>query len=78
VVLGDWYDYNVMNHSVSPSDQSYIVRTARGEHAKLRILAWRDGVFEIAIGPIGRTLSTGEVEVDATSERVADPNATHF
>jgi hypothetical protein len=48
------------------------VRTARGEHAKLRILSWRDGVFEITIGPIGRTLSAGEVELDAT----AGSNAT--
>jgi hypothetical protein len=65
VVLGDWYDYNPMNHTLSPSDQSYIVRSARGEHAKLRILSWRDGVFEIAIGPIGRTLSAGEGDASA-------------
>jgi HmuY protein len=56
-VLGDWYDYNPMTHAVSPSALSFIVRSASGEHFKLRILSWRDGVFEIEVGPIGQATS---------------------
>lgn len=66
-VLGDWYDYNPMNHSVTPSDLSFIVRTARGDHAKLRILSWKDGVYTISIGPIARTRAVRELEVDASA-----------
>jgi len=36
-VLASWFDYDVETHEVSPKDAAYIVRTATGSYAKIKI-----------------------------------------
>ena len=52
-VLNGWYDYNPSTHAISPKAQSYLVRTASGGYAKLRITAYAGGVFNIGLGELG-------------------------
>lgn len=64
-VLANWYDYNPSTHSVTPGDRTYIVRTANGDHAKLRVWTWRDGEMALSLSPIERLMDTRETTVDA-------------
>lgn len=34
--LGDWYDYSMLTHLLSPRPRTFLVRTADGRYAKLR------------------------------------------
>ncbi len=52
-VLNGWYDYNPTTHAISPKAQSYLVRTASGAYAKLRITSYAGGVFNIDLGTLG-------------------------
>ena len=45
--LATWYDYDPETHAVSPRDAHFVLRTADGSLAKLRIAAWADGHFTI-------------------------------
>lgn len=65
-VLADWYDYDPSTHSVTPGDRTYIVRTANGDHAKLRVWTWRDGEMALSLSPIERLMDTRETTVDAS------------
>ena len=38
LALGDWYDYDVMNHTLSPKDRTYFVRTSEAAIYKFRIV----------------------------------------
>jgi hypothetical protein len=48
-VLGSWFSYDVSTHSVTPKRDIWLVRTATGGYAKLRIWSWSDGVFQISL-----------------------------
>lgn len=51
--LNGWYDYDGATHAVSPKPVAFLVRTAAGDYAKLRISAWSDGVYTIDVGTLG-------------------------
>lgn len=38
--LGDWYSYHFLSHLLEPTGRTYVVRTARGAYAKLRVLGY--------------------------------------
>lgn len=64
--LGRWYDYNPGTHSVMPGDRSYLVRTADGGYAKLRVWRWNNGEFALSFAPVARKVEVIELDVDAT------------
>lgn len=66
-VLGGWFDYDPLTHTVTPRADVWIVRTARGEYARLRIWDWRDGVFRLSLDPIEVAPAAHSIEVDASS-----------
>lgn len=55
--LGAWYDYNPMTHAVTPMDTDWVVCTADGGLARLRITAYADDrfSFEWTYAGAGRT-----------------------
>ncbi len=38
--LEDWYDYSFLTHLLEPGPTTWILRTADGRHAKVRILGY--------------------------------------
>ena len=62
-----WYDYDPSTHRVTASDRVYLLRMANGDHAKLRIWRWEDGVFHLTLAPIARRIETATLEVDASA-----------
>ena len=46
-VLGAWFNYDEVNHVVSPKAEIYAVRTADGGYAAIRILSYSDGVYTL-------------------------------
>jgi hypothetical protein len=66
-VLEDWYDYDGTFHRVTPSDLVFVVRTARGGYAKLRIHAWDAGRFVLTLAPIEARPVVHTFTVDASS-----------
>ncbi len=65
-VLSDWYDYDSTTHQVSPKNVVFLVRTAGGGYAKLRILAYASGKFTVALAPVTWKVETVTLEVDAS------------
>jgi len=45
--LAGWYDYDPASHQLSPGDRSYLIRTADGRYARMRITAYTDGLYRI-------------------------------
>lgn len=43
--LGAWYDYNPMTHAVTPKDTDWVVCTADGGFARVRITDYADGAL---------------------------------
>jgi hypothetical protein len=67
-VLGDWYDYDGATHAVSARpDDSYIVRGANGDYAKLRIFGWDGGVYRLELAPVTLAPETQTTTVDASA-----------
>ncbi|MCB9602566.1 MAG: HmuY family protein [Sandaracinus sp.] len=67
--LGAWYDYDPTTHAVSPREAVFAIRGAAGDYAKLRVLAWEDGVFRLELAPIAR-------EVDRRTSTIEASDAT--
>jgi hypothetical protein len=63
-----WYDYNPRFHSLTPKEQSFLIRTADGGYASLRIWDWDDGLFYVSADVIARRVEVREVEVDASTD----------
>ncbi len=57
-VLNGWWDYDMTTHAVSPRDVTYLVRTADGDLAKLKITGWAGGIFELALAYAGPGATT--------------------
>lgn len=66
-VLAGWYDYDPATHRVSPGDRTYLVRTATGGYAKLRVWRWRDGEYALSFTPVARRVDVVELDVDASA-----------
>lgn len=47
-ILGSWFSYDISTHTLTPKRDIWLVRTARGDYAKLRIWSWNDGVFQVS------------------------------
>lgn len=52
-VLGAWWDYNLETHQVSPADKTFLVRTADGDFAKVRIETYVSGVYTLKVAYAG-------------------------
>ncbi|HJK98586.1 MAG TPA: HmuY family protein [Polyangiaceae bacterium LLY-WYZ-14_1] len=63
--LGGWFDYNPMGRVVTPGDRTYLLRTASGDYAKLRVWTWDDGRMDISLNPVDRRIDYPSVTVDA-------------
>jgi HmuY protein len=48
-VLGTWYAYDAATHVVSPRDTAFVVYTAAGELAGLKVLSYGSGIYRVAI-----------------------------
>lgn len=65
-VLAGWFDYDPVGHIVTPGDRTYLVRTADGGYAKLRVWRWDDGAYDLSLLPVERAVEVVELEVDAS------------
>ena len=65
--LVGWYDYDPATHTLAPGDRSYLVRTADGGYAKLRIWRWRDGELALSFVAVARRVDVIALDVDATA-----------
>jgi len=65
--LGGWFDYDPTVHLVTPGDRSYLLRTADGGYAKLRVWAWDDGEITVSIRPVDRRIDYPTLTVDAST-----------
>lgn len=50
--LSAWFNYDPVNHSVSPREAVFTVRDAEGGVHKLRVLSWEDGRYDLEVGPV--------------------------
>ena len=55
--IGEWYDYNVMTHELTPKEEVYVVRSHGGDLFKVTIGTWYGGegvpaIFEVAWAPL--------------------------
>ena len=48
-VLGDWFDYDLTTHVISPKPVVFLVRTRNGDLAAMQITAWDDGSYQLRI-----------------------------
>ncbi|MBO9541418.1 hypothetical protein J7643_12590 [bacterium] len=80
-VLSAWWNYNSANHTVSPKDRVYFVRTATGGYAKLKIEAYlnKSGRYAIKFLPLASTatVQTTNLTVD-TAQVSSQPQAWSY
>jgi len=65
--LNGWYDYDSNTHAISAGERSYVVRTASGSFAKLRIWNWADGLYQLSLEAIETTFEPTRLELPATA-----------
>ncbi|MBJ6761116.1 hypothetical protein JGU66_10110 [Myxococcaceae bacterium JPH2] len=65
-VLGDWYDYDVNTHVVSPKARVFLVRTASGGYARLRITAYAAGRYTVQLAAVPVDVGVTKLTVDAS------------
>lgn len=59
-----WFRYNPSDHTLSPAERTYVVRTVEGRHYKFRVLDYYD-----AVGTAGHlTFSWGEIGPPSTPD----------
>lgn len=51
--LGAWYDYDPTTHAVSPKDATFVVKTADGSFAKVRVTSWNAGILGLSFAYAG-------------------------
>lgn len=64
--LSRWYDYDPALHAVTPKEQSFLLRTADGGYARMRIWHWDDGTFHVTFDALPRTVELRTLTVDAS------------
>ncbi|MFK7991381.1 MAG: HmuY family protein [Sandaracinaceae bacterium] len=64
--LLNWYDYDPVRHAVSPTDQTYLLRTASGGYARMRIWTWEDGHYAMSLHGVERRVVARTLSVDVT------------
>lgn len=70
-----WFDYNADNHTLSPANRTYVVRTVEGRHYKVKILDYYDAVgvaghLSFTWGEIGPPSTPDSFTVDANGGTV--------
>ncbi|WP_224361463.1 HmuY family protein [Hyalangium versicolor] len=65
-VLGDWYDYDVNTHVVSPKARVFLVRTASGDYARLQITSYSSGKYTVRFTSVPRQVAVVQLAVDAS------------
>lgn len=65
-VLGDWYDYDMTTHAVSPKARVFLVRTAQGGYARLRITSYASGRYSVLLAPVPSEVTVTRLTVDAS------------
>lgn len=65
-VLGDWYDYDINTHVVTPKARVFLVRTAKGEYARLRITRYDAGRFTLLLTSVPREANVVRLTVNAS------------
>lgn len=65
--LSAWFDYDFATHTVAPKDITFVVRTASGNYARLRVWHWDAGIVRLSIAPIEVRPETVEIRVDAST-----------
>lgn len=65
-VLDTWFDYDMTTHAVSPRDTTFVVRTAAGGYARLRIASHAAGRYTLRLTPLERQVETVRLTVDAS------------
>jgi len=50
--FAEWYDYDPSTHKVTPKPQFYLLRTADGGYAKLMILSYTSGVYQVRLARV--------------------------
>ncbi|XXF75377.1 HmuY family protein [Myxococcaceae bacterium GXIMD 01537] len=68
-VLNNWFDYDMTTHAVTPKARVFIVRTARGEYARLRITTYASGRFTVLLSPVPRAAEVVRLTVDASDSQ---------
>lgn len=61
-VLGSWFSYDISTHTLTPKRDIWLIRTASGSYAKLRIWSWSDGIFRISLDPLPTAGVEAEME----------------
>ncbi|ADO75066.1 HmuY family protein [Stigmatella aurantiaca] len=64
--LNDWYDYDLNTHVVTPKNRVFLVRTARGDYARLRITSYASGKYSVLFTPVPVQPETVKLTVDAS------------
>jgi hypothetical protein len=64
--LNDWYDYDVNTHVVTPKKRVFLVRTAKGDYARLRIHSYASGKYSVLFTPVPVQAETVQLTVDAS------------
>lgn len=67
-VLAGWYDYDPVSHTVSPKAQPLLLRGAAGDYAKLQIISYQDGVYQLHLTPLPAQISRATLEVPLGDE----------
>lgn len=64
--LNAWYDYDLNTHVLTPKAQTYLVRGATGDYARLDILGYVEGKTTLRLSTVPRAAEVVEVDVDAS------------
>ena len=65
-VLSNWYNY--ANQTVSSKEETYLIRTAGGEYAKLQILDYSSGVYDVRLETVPRQVVDVTTDVNASDD----------
>ncbi|MEM9190864.1 MAG: HmuY family protein [Myxococcota bacterium] len=66
LMIGEWYNYNPSNHTLSPKDARFVVRSAAGDYFKVEVRVWDDGNYVLGIDPVTREVRTETSTIDAS------------
>lgn len=71
-VATEWFAYDQSTHEATPLDKTILVRGARGNYGKLRILTYDEPnkTYKLKLAPVTRRVDTLTTNVDATADWV--------
>jgi len=66
--MSNWFDYDPVNHTVSPRDTVFSVRSADGDVYKVQILGWEDGQYELEVAAVPKKPDVRAESIDVSDE----------